>query len=149
MDKFHRLYDVLRVGEHGEQALPANAFTAPIDPAEELMTTTSTAGRSERQLSFFGEAVAAVDRGWLGLAHCPEYVRKFCEGRLGAKEMRRIGFPWSAGLVRRTRLECAGTTLAARLALQYGLSAHLGGGTHHAHYEEGSGFTIFNDLVVS
>jgi acetoin utilization deacetylase AcuC-like enzyme len=43
----------------------------------------------------------------------------------------------------------AGTALAGRLALQHGLAAHLGGGTHHAHRAAGSGFTIFNDLVVA
>ena len=63
--------------------------------------------------------------------------------------MRRIGLPWSQALVRRTRLEVAGTILTARLALEHGLACNLAGGTHHAHYGEGSGFTIFNDLVVA
>ena len=29
------------------------------------------------------------------------------------------------------------------------MACNLAGGTHHAHYGEGSGFTIFNDLVVT
>jgi hypothetical protein len=41
----------------------------------------------------------------LELVHTPEYVRSFCEGTLDTASMRRIGLPWSPGLVRRTTLE--------------------------------------------
>jgi hypothetical protein len=45
----------------------------------------------------------------LGLVHTPEYVRSFCEGTLDTASMRKIGLPWSPGLVRRTILEvCSG-----------------------------------------
>jgi acetoin utilization deacetylase AcuC-like enzyme len=35
------------------------------------------------------------------------------------------------------------------LALKYGIATHIGGGTHHAFRDFGSGFTIFNDMAVS
>src|SRR6476659_4032373 len=35
------------------------------------------------------------------LVHTAEYVRRFSEGLLDAAELRRLGFPWSAGLVER------------------------------------------------
>ncbi|OZG74469.1 histone deacetylase [Hahella sp. CCB-MM4] len=82
------------------------------------------------------------------MTHCPEYVRQFRLNQLPAKAMRRIGIPWSEGVMERTYTAVGGTLLTARLALQYGLAAHLAGGTHHAHVDFGSGFCIFNDLAV-
>lgn len=63
--------------------------------------------------------------------------------------MRRIGFPWSAPLVERTQASVGGTLAAAHRALTHRWSGTLAGGTHHAFYAEGSGFCIFNDLVVA
>lgn len=85
-------------------------------------------------------------------AHDPRYYRNFINDELDPVLKRRIGFiqrPNHGDLVRRTRLECAGTLLAARLALKYGVAANLGGGTHHAHHSWGSGYTILNDLAVT
>jgi hypothetical protein len=48
--------------------------------------------------------------GSFELAHDPGYVRGFLEGRLDPQAIRRIGFPWSEGLVRRT-LASVGSTL--------------------------------------
>ena len=42
-----------------------------------------------------------------------------------------------------------GTVLASQLALKYGIATNIGGGTHHAFRDYGSGFTIFNDLAIS
>ncbi|NCW75037.1 MAG: histone deacetylase, partial [Gammaproteobacteria bacterium] len=42
-----------------------------------------------------------------------------------------------------------GTMRTCELAKTYGLASHLAGGTHHAHYDRGSGFCIYNDLAVS
>ncbi|HMN28627.1 MAG TPA: histone deacetylase [Caldilineaceae bacterium] len=86
---------------------------------------------------------------WLELAHDPCYVKAYLDGSIEAKMMRRIGFPWSAALVRRTRLALAGTVRAAELALEHGLACNTAGGTHHAYYDYGSGFCVFNDLAVA
>jgi acetoin utilization deacetylase AcuC-like enzyme len=105
-----------------------------------------------------GDGIAGLDQfhcptpapqEWLALAHAPAYVEAYCQGALDARAMRRIGFPWSAALVNRTCVALAGTVLAAELALQYGLACNTAGGTHHAHYDYGSGFCIFNDLAVA
>ena len=77
---------------------------------------------------------------WFLEVHTPRYYYGFVNDTLDAKEMRRIGFqqrPSHADLVLRTRLEVGGTVLAARLALEHGLAASLGGGTHHAHSDFG------------
>ena len=63
--------------------------------------------------------------------------------------MRRIGFPWSPALVHRTRMALASSVLTAELALEHGLACSTAGGTHHAFYDYGSGFCIFNDLAVT
>jgi acetoin utilization deacetylase AcuC-like enzyme len=86
---------------------------------------------------------------WFTSVHDENYYLNFVDGTLPAPVMRRIGVEWSAPLVERTRLECAGTVLAAQLALRHGMACHLGGGTHHAHHDFGSGFTILNDLAVA
>lgn len=86
---------------------------------------------------------------FLQSAHCADYITRFCEGSLSDKEVRRLGLPWSEGLVRRTIISPAGTLLAAHYALNNGVACHLAGGTHHAHYDYASGFCIFNDLAIT
>lgn len=86
---------------------------------------------------------------FLQSAHCPDYIHRFCQGELSAKEVRRLGLPWSEGLVRRTVISPAGTLLTAHYALQNGIACHLAGGTHHAHFDFASGFCIFNDLAIT
>ena len=83
------------------------------------------------------------------LAHNPHYVDAYLRGTIDARAMRRIGFPWDPRLVRRTCTALAGTLLAAELALEHGLACSTAGGTHHAYYDFGSGYCIFNDLAVA
>jgi acetoin utilization deacetylase AcuC-like enzyme len=83
------------------------------------------------------------------LAHDPGYVRAFLDGSLDARAMRRIGFPWSEFLVRRTLASVGGTLAGARDALACGIGGNLAGGTHHAFRSEGAGFCVFNDLAVA
>ena len=85
----------------------------------------------------------------LEAAHCPDYLQRFCSGTLTQKELRRLGLPWSEGLLRRSLLAPVGTLLAGQLALKFGIACHLAGGTHHAHYDFGSGFCVINDLAVA
>ena len=95
------------------------------------------------------EAAPLADVATIELAHDPEYVRAFVEGRLGDAAMRRIGFPWSEGLVRRTLASVGSTLAAAREALACGWGGTLAGGTHHAFRAEGSGYCVFNDIAVA
>jgi acetoin utilization deacetylase AcuC-like enzyme len=90
---------------------------------------------------------AAEDQ--IARVHDPAYVRAFLEGSLPERAMRRIGFPWSEGLVRRTLASVGGTLAACELALAAGFGGNLAGGTHHAFRAEGSGFCVFNDLAVA
>lgn len=85
----------------------------------------------------------------LMLVHTREYVRRFREGTLDAAELRRIGFPWSPGLVERSYRAVGGTLEAVRHALSHGIAMNLAGGTHHAFPDHGEGFCVFNDVAVA
>ncbi len=58
------------------------------------------------------EAAPLADPEVIELTHEPAYVRDFLKGALTEAALRRIGFPWSRGLVDRT-LASVGGTLAA------------------------------------
>ncbi|MBV5262028.1 histone deacetylase [Synechococcus moorigangaii CMS01] len=83
------------------------------------------------------------------LVHGRDYVAAYCEGRLDPKAQRRIGLPWSTGVVQRTLTAVGGTILTAQLALEHGLACNTAGGTHHAFPGYGSGFCILNDLAIA
>jgi acetoin utilization deacetylase AcuC-like enzyme len=83
------------------------------------------------------------------LVHDPEYVRAFLDGTVDPQIMRRIGFPWSAELVRRTLASVGGTLSATYDALEAGIGGTLAGGTHHAFRSEGAGFCVFNDIAIA
>ncbi|HMF58289.1 MAG TPA: histone deacetylase [Pyrinomonadaceae bacterium] len=83
------------------------------------------------------------------LVHTEDYVRRLRAGALTAREIRRLGLPWSKALVRRSFLATAGTINAARYALQYGVGSNLAGGTHHAFPDHGEGFCVLNDVAVA
>jgi acetoin utilization deacetylase AcuC-like enzyme len=85
----------------------------------------------------------------IALAHDPHYIQAFVEGTIPAPMMRRIGFPWSPELVRRTLASVGGSLAAARDALSTGFGGTLAGGTHHAFRSEGAGFCVFNDIAVA
>ncbi len=82
-------------------------------------------------------------------AHDTSYVEAVFDGTLDPAIVRRIGLPWSSTLVRRSQATVGGAMMAARSALQTGVSGQLAGGTHHAHRSFGSGFCVFNDLAVT
>jgi acetoin utilization deacetylase AcuC-like enzyme len=81
--------------------------------------------------------------------HEREYVERVIGGQLTAREVRRIGLPWSPSLVERSRRSCGATQHACRQALQDGVAANLSGGTHHAYPGRGEGFCVFNDCAVA
>jgi acetoin utilization deacetylase AcuC-like enzyme len=85
----------------------------------------------------------------ISLAHDPAYVAAFLSGNLSQSLLRRIGFPWSEALVKRTLASVGGTLAASAEALRIGFGGTLAGGTHHAFRSEGAGFCVFNDIAVA
>ena len=95
------------------------------------------------------EPAPLADLETICLAHDRGYAESFAAGSIDPGAMRRIGFPWSRGLVNRTLASAGGTLAAARDALSWGIGATLSGGTHHAFRSEGSGFCVFNDVAIA
>ncbi|HET7462078.1 MAG TPA: histone deacetylase [Longimicrobium sp.] len=91
----------------------------------------------------------------LALAHERDYLDAVRAGALPPLAQRRIGFPWSEGMVERSRRSSGATIAAARVALGeaaergWGMAANLAGGTHHAGPAHGEGFCVFNDAAVA
>jgi len=90
-----------------------------------------------------------ADTATIELAHDGGYVHAFLQGNLDSAAMRRIGFPWSEQLVKRTLASVGGTLAATHEALSSGWGGTLAGGTHHAFRAEGSGYCVFNDMAVA
>lgn len=89
--------------------------------------------------------------GWDELlrTHSDDWVARVRDGRLERREELALGLPWSDALVERARRATGATIAAARAALEDGISANLGGGTHHAFAGAGRGFCVFNDVVTA
>jgi acetoin utilization deacetylase AcuC-like enzyme len=83
-------------------------------------------------------------------AHDPKYVNDFLTQNLTQKEIRRIGLtPWTPDIIPRTLYLMGGAIAALKHVTEYGgIAGNMAGGTHHAHYDFGSGYCIFNDLAV-
>lgn len=83
------------------------------------------------------------------LVHTTDYITRLRAGSLTAREVRRLGLPWSKSLVRRSFLATAGTIGAARTALENRVGSNLAGGTHHSFPDRGEGFCVLNDVAVA
>lgn len=92
---------------------------------------------------------AAVDPSDLLLVHTEDYITRLSNGGLTAKEIRKLGLPWSKSLVRCSFTAISGTINASRQALLDGVSSNLAGGTHHAFPDRGEGFCVLNDVAVA
>ena len=82
-------------------------------------------------------------------SHEIDYINKVTNDQLTKDHLRLINLPWSERLRERSFLETEGTFLTAKKALETGLACHVGGGTHHAHFDHGYGFCVFNDLAYT
>lgn len=129
-------------------------FTGAIDPEARFPRL-----RYDLVRAAIGEAAWAVvraaplaDEAPIRAVHDPAYVTAFLERRLDPAIERRIGLrPWRPEIRGRTLRIVGGTLAATQDVLHHGhpVAGNLAGGTHHAHADFGSGFCIFNDLVVA
>jgi len=128
------------VGSHKQHDMKIEFVISPLVTVEELETT-----------------------------HAPEYIARFLRGDQTEREQRNVGFPWSLQGVDRA-LSSVGGTLAAACSVCDALlerrpppivqpaksvtkvapwAAHVAGGTHHAFYDYGEGFSVFSDMAVA
>jgi len=85
----------------------------------------------------------------VALVHTSEYLRKIKTGTLSVEEQLVLEVPFSPALREAAWLCAAGSTLAARLALEKRIAVHLGGGFHHAFADHGEGFCLINDVAIA
>jgi acetoin utilization deacetylase AcuC-like enzyme len=121
---------------------PGHSF--PMDKYGLLMVALTDLGAD-----YVVHAPELAPREWIEAVHDAAYVAAVFDGALTREQERRIGFPVTAAMVRRSRLVIGGTYLAARIALDAGFAANTAGGSHHALPGGGAGYCIFNDLGVA
>lgn len=81
--------------------------------------------------------------------HTQDYVERLLSQHLTRHEVRKIGFPLSATLVKRELILAEATWQCAQKALQVGMSFNTAGGTHHAFADHGEGFCLLNDVAIA
>ncbi|KAG7351186.1 histone deacetylase family protein [Nitzschia inconspicua] len=119
-------------------------------------------------IEFVVSPLATVEE--LLTTHDASYIERFLCGNQTQAEQRNVGFPWSPQGVDRALSSVGGTLAAARFVCDHqqqllqnesstqqqstassapAWAAHVAGGTHHAFYDYGEGFSVFSDMAVA
>ncbi len=85
----------------------------------------------------------------LNYAHSKEYIFDIKNKTLSKEGVKKIGFPLVDSVVQRSLIATGGTVLASKLAINYGIACNTAGGSHHANYNGGAGYCVFNDVAVA
>ena len=81
--------------------------------------------------------------------HSANYIKNVKNKTLDANIIKKIGFPLVDSVVQRSLVATGGTILAAKLAITNGVACNTAGGSHHANFESGAGYCVFNDVAVA
>ena len=81
--------------------------------------------------------------------HSENYIKNIKNKTLDKNGVKKIGFPLVDSVVQRSFTATGGTVLASKLAIKNGLACNTAGGSHHANFEGGAGYCIFNDVAVA
>ena len=81
-------------------------------------------------------------------AHSESYIKNIRNKTLEDNIVKKIGFPLVDSVVQRSLVATGGTVLASKLAIKYGIACNTAGGSHHANFEGGAGYCVFNDVAV-
>ncbi len=82
-------------------------------------------------------------------SHSLEYINHIKNKTLDIKLQKKIGFPINDSVVKRSFVATGGTVLASKLAMDFKLACNTAGGSHHATYNFGAGYCVFNDVAVA
>ena len=85
----------------------------------------------------------------LSYAHSKNYILDIKNKTLSKEGVKKIGFPLVDSVVQRSLVATGGTVLSSKLAINYGISCNTAGGSHHANYDGGAGYCVFNDVAVA
>ena len=82
-------------------------------------------------------------------SHSLKYINDIKNKTLDIKAQKKRGFPINDSVVRRSFVATGGTVLASKLALDAKLACNTAGGSHHATFDYGAGYCVFNDTAVA
>ena len=82
-------------------------------------------------------------------AHSESYIKHVKDKTLDQSAIKKIGFPLIDSVVRRSLVATGGTVLATKLAIKNGVACNTAGGSHHADFNGGAGYCVFNDVAVA
>ena len=82
-------------------------------------------------------------------SHSLEYIHHIKNKTLDLKSQKKIGFPINDSVIKRSFVATGGTVLASKLALDAKVACNTAGGSHHATYNSGAGYCVFNDVAVA
>jgi acetoin utilization deacetylase AcuC-like enzyme len=82
-------------------------------------------------------------------AHSRTYIDNIINRSLDQNGVKKIGFPLVDSVVKRSLVATGGTVLASKLALEYRIACNTAGGSHHANFDGGAGYCVFNDVAVA
>ncbi len=82
-------------------------------------------------------------------AHSKKYIKDIKNKTLDQIKIKKIGFPLVDSVVQRSLIATGGTVLASKLAIESSLACNTAGGSHHASFDEGAGYCVFNDVAVA
>ena len=82
-------------------------------------------------------------------AHSEKYIRDIRNKTLNENGVKKIGFPLVDSVIKRSFVATGGTVLASKLAITSGIACNTAGGSHHANYDSGAGYCVFNDVAVA
>ena len=82
-------------------------------------------------------------------AHSEIYINNVKNKTLDQNLIKKIGLPLVDSVVQRSLVATGGTVLTSKLAIKYGLACNTAGGSHHANFDGGAGFCVFNDVAVA
>ena len=82
-------------------------------------------------------------------AHSEKYIKDIKNKTLDKIGVKKIGFPLVDSVVQRSLVATGGTVLASKLAIHNGVACNTAGGSHHANFDGGAGYCVFNDVAVA
>ena len=82
-------------------------------------------------------------------AHSENYIKNVKNKTLDIRIIKKIGFPIVDSVIQRSLVATGGTVLASKLARDNRLACNTAGGSHHANYDGGAGYCVFNDVAVA
>ncbi len=80
--------------------------------------------------------------------HSEKYIKDVKNKTLDQDTIKKIGFPLVDSVVQRSLVATGGTVLASKLAITNGIACNTAGGSHHANFDGGAGYCVFNDVAV-